>query len=191
MERRYNEITRRVLCSKYADWFLGFISFTESSFLPILIDPFQVLFTVARPERWLRYAIVASVGSVLGGIAGYILGALFFDLIGERIIEIYGLQSQFASTAELLGKNAFVMTLIGAITPVPYKIVAIVGGFLNINLLVFILASVLGRSVRFFVVGFLAKKLGEQAHDRFVRNVNIVTALVIVGIIVYVLYKTL
>lgn len=186
MSEKYSKLVERALRSKSAEWFLAVIAFTESSFLPILIDPFQVVFTLARTERWFRYVIIITIASVLGGVAGYALGALFFDVIAEEVIETYGLTEEFGSIAGLLGDNVFLMTLVGAITPLPYKIVALAAGFLKVNILVFIFASIIGRFVRFFLVGFLTKKFGEEAQKRLKRHTNMITIAIVLGIILYI-----
>ena len=115
----------RWLRSKHAGWILGLISFAESVIAPILIDPFLIALILARRERWLHYIFISVVFSVLGGIAAYILGALFFDFIGTWVISFYGLEDQFASITKHLDENGFVFVLLGALTPIPYKLVAI------------------------------------------------------------------
>lgn len=168
------------------DWSLGLISFTESSFMPILTDPFLLGMTIARPRLWLRYTIIAGVTSVLGGLFGYLLGAVFFDLVGERIIAFYHAEELFEKTALKLNEEAFWFTLIGAVTPIPYKLVAIVGGVLHINLLSFIVASIIGRFGRFIIVCYLSSKFGEYAFQKFNRRFTVFTLAILAGLGLYV-----
>lgn len=171
----------------YGDWFLGVASFTESSFLPILIDPFILAMTLAKPERWLKYAVVAGVTSVLGGLFGYFLGAVFFDLVGERLITYYHMEDSFVKASEAMNDGAFWFTLLGAFTPIPYKLTAIVGGVLHINILSFILASIIGRFGRFLIVAYLCHKFGEYALARFSKRFALTTLALCGGIALYAL----
>ena len=171
----------------YADVSLGLISFVESSFFPIITDPFLVAMTIAKPHKWRRYALIVSITSILGGLFGYFLGAVFFDVVGERLIAFYHAESLYETTVASMQSGAFVFTLIGALTPVPYKLVAIVGGVLHINILSFIIASILGRSVRFFLVTYISYKFGELALARFNKHLKIVTIAIVAGIALYLL----
>ncbi|MCD5382288.1 MAG: VTT domain-containing protein [Candidatus Pacebacteria bacterium] len=171
----------------YADWTLGAVSFTESSFLPILTDPFLVAVTLAQPRRWVWYVVLTTVTSVLGGLFGYMLGAVFFDVIGERIVAFYSLESVFEKTVVSLDNNAFLFTLIGAVTPIPYKLVAIVGGLTKINIPLFIVASIIGRALRFGLVGYITKTFGEYALAVFTRRFGFATVAIVCGVGAYAL----
>ena len=180
-------IPKKLRSQRFLDWSLGIISFTESSFLPILIDPFLVAMTLARHNKWFRYVVVASVTSILGGLFGYLLGAIFFDLIGEKMIAFYSLEEAFERTVLEVDRNAFYFTLIGAFTPIPYKLIALVGGFLKINIPLFILASIVGRFGRFVLVGYITKQFGEPALKVFKQRFGVVTVALACGIGAYVL----
>lgn len=178
-------LTHRLLRGPHAEWMLGWISFLESMLLPIVIDPFLVILILARPERWLRYSVIASSFSVLGGIAGYILGAVFFDLIGARIIALYNLEASFAHAVELFDGNVFWVMLIAAFTPIPFKLFAIVGGFLKVNFVLFVLASIVGRFARFLLVGYIAERFGKTALVIFSRHMNLITFAAVASVLVY------
>lgn len=181
----YRKVKKR-FSQKHVDWSLGLISFTESSFLPIITDPFLVAMTLARPKCWTRFIMIAGITSVLGGLFGYLLGAIFFDLIGVKLISVYHLEEVFDKTVVAVDKNAFYFTLIGAFTPVPYKIIALVGGFLKINIFLFILASIIGRFARFAIVGYITKHFGEHALRVFSRRFIITSGVVMCVIGVYI-----
>lgn len=169
----------------YADWLLGIVSFAESAFLPIITDPFLLAMTIAKPKLWVRYTVIAGVASVLGGLLGYFLGVAFFDLWGEQIIAFYGVEDMYEKVVVSLGENAFVFTLIGAFTPVPYKLVAIVGGAMHINIFAFIAASIIGRFVRFGLVAYISAKFGEYAVTKFNKRFKLVTIALVGGIVLY------
>jgi membrane protein YqaA with SNARE-associated domain len=169
----------------HADAFLGTASFLESAFLPILIDPFLVAMTIAKPQHWLRYALIAGITSIFGGLFGYLLGAIFFEFVGERLIAFYGAEDLFEKTVISMNNGAFFFTLIGAFTPVPYKLVAIVGGMLHINIFAFILASIIGRFGRFIMVTYISYRFGEYALRQFKKRLGIITIAIIVGILCY------
>ena len=158
------------LRSKYASWFLAVISFAESVFAPILIDPFLVAMILAKRERWLFYSIVAIVSSILGGLFAYLLGSVFFDVIGGRMISFFGLEAQFASVSASLDNNGFVFVLIGALTPIPYKLVALASGVAQVNILTFIFASIFGRILRLGLVGYIAYAVGPHALPLFRKH---------------------
>lgn len=153
----------RWLRSKHADWVLAAVSFTESVFAPILIDPFLVALILARRERWVRYIVIATLSSVLGGLVAYFLGLLFFEYVGAWLITMYGFEEQFLYVSEKLDSNGFVFVLLGALTPIPYKLVAIASGVGQINVVTFLFASVVGRALRMGLVGGATYLVGPHA----------------------------
>lgn len=185
------ETAKQLIKRKHAEWTLGIISFTESSVQPIIVDPFLVAMTLARPDRWFRFSTIAVVTSVLGGLFGYVLGAGFFELFGERVISFYNLEGLFAETVVKVDESAFLFTLLGAFTPLPYKLVVIIAGFLQINIFLFLLASIIGRAGRFYIVGYITKQFGEYALKRYVKRLHRVFAAVAIGVILYALYLLL
>lgn len=174
------------LRSKHAESILALISFAESVFAPILIDPFLIALILASPHRWKRYVLISIVASVIGGICAYILGALFFDTLGAKIIAMYSLESTFASISENLNNNGFAFVLIGAFTPIPYKIVALASGLLKINFLTFVVASVFGRILRLGLVGMAASMVGPHALPMVRKHLYSVAAVVGLILILYI-----
>lgn len=182
-----NSRMRRLLSGRGAEWMLALISFTESAFLPIITDPFLVMMTLAKRERWLRYSIIVSAASVAGGIAGYFIGMLFFDFIGARLVALYSLEEEFARTASLFNSGVFWVTLFGAVTPIPYKIFALVGGLLQVAFLPFVLASVVGRTARYILVSYITYRFGEYALQMFSRRLSYLTILLVIIVVAYVI----
>lgn len=158
------------LRSKHAGWILGVISFAESVFAPILIDPFLVALILAKRHIWIKYVAIAITCSVLGGIAGYALGALFYDFLGTKVITFYGLETQFATISSQLDSNGFVFVLLGALTPIPYKLVALASGLVQVNIWTFIFASIFGRILRLGLVGYAAYAVGPHALPLFRKH---------------------
>lgn len=157
----------RWLRSRFAASILAVISFAESLFLPVLIDPFLIALILARRSRWLYYTSVAIVFSVLGGLAGYFVGLWFFDIIAQPVIANYGWEAEFARVSSQIDASGFAFVLIGALTPIPYKIVAVASGFGQISFVTFLVASILGRILRLGLVGYLTYLVGPHALPVF------------------------
>ena len=177
------------LRSKYASWFLGGIAFAESVFAPILIDPFLVAMILAKRERWVQYTVIAIITSILGGLVAYILGALFFDVIGQKIVDFFNFRSQFDSIANGLDNNGFVFVLIGAITPIPYKLVALASGLVHVDLATFIFASIFGRIIRLGFVGYIAYAVGPHALPMFRKHLLKIAYVFLVILIGYIIFQ--
>ncbi len=166
-----------------AKLWLAIFSFTEASFFPIIADVFLLAILLGNGVRWVYYSFITTIFSVLGAAFGYLIGLLFFDLIGEFIIQTYNLQSQMLVVGEMFANNSFWAIFISAFTPIPFKVFTISAGFFKINFWIFILASILGRGMRFFAVGYLVKCFGKQmAHYAF-KYFNYLTLIIFVLIL--------
>ena len=151
---------------------LATVSFAESIIFPIPTSAFLIAVYMAGAKRWFYLAAFTTFFSILGGIVGYFLGYFFFDAVGVKIVEFYNLGSQFEAAQSLYDKNAFSVTLIGAFTPIPYKIFVLAAGFLKVNFFQFLLASIIGRGLQFFVIALVMKKFGEAATRLFLKYFN-------------------
>ncbi len=174
--------------SRHAVWILAAISFAESVFAPILIDPFLVGLIMAHRRRWKRYILVAISASIAGGVFAYYLGLLFFDTFGTAIIDTYGLEEQFTEISKQVDASGFVFVLIGAFTPIPYKLVALASGFLHVNIITFIVASIFGRIFRLGLVGLAAYAFNPRALPLMQRHhykVALVMAFILITYITY------
>lgn len=174
---------------KQLPWWLAVISFVESSFFPIPPDPFLLVSTCLKPEKWWRYALAISIASVFGGLLGYVIGYYFFDLFGQKIVSLYSLENQFKQVGELFEQNAFWAIFVSAFTPIPYKIFTIAGGFFRIDIVTFIIASLIGRSMRFFLVAFLAKLFGKTFGKLFLRFIDIILIVLVILLVLYSLHS--
>jgi membrane protein YqaA with SNARE-associated domain len=171
--------------SPHTKGWLLLLSFTESAIFVIPPDPLLAAIILAGSPRWVYYTIITTVASVLGAIFGYILGDFFFDTVGVLLINTYGLGSELEYVQKLFEGNAFGVILFSAITPVPFKIFVLSAGFLKINLVAFLSATILGRGLRYTLVAYTTHALGERALH-VARKYS--TAVTIVSIIVFAFY---
>jgi len=168
---------------------LRVIAFTESSFFPIPPDPFLGAMVIVKPKKWLTLSLNVVGYSVLGGILGYFLGYWFFDLFGPRIISFYDLADEFVLVEQFFRDHAFWSVFISAFTPIPYKVFTVGAGLFQVNFIVFLIASILGRGLRFIVVGSIFRYIGEKYSDLIFKYFNILSLLFGLLIIVYLLIK--
>jgi membrane protein YqaA with SNARE-associated domain len=156
-------------------WALFLIAVAESSFFPIPPDVFLIALCVACPQKSFRFAMVCSIGSVLGGVIGYGIGLGFMDTIGQQIMEWYGLHEKYASVQSLYQQyDAWAVGAAG-FTPLPYKLFTITAGAFKIDFLTFLLMSIVSRSARFFLVATLIYKFGAPVQSFINRYFNILS----------------
>ncbi|MBI4125702.1 MAG: DedA family protein [Deltaproteobacteria bacterium] len=160
-------------------WALFGIAVAESSFFPVPPDVLQIALGMERPQRSFWYALVSSIGSVLGGILGYAIGLFLYESIGKTIIEFYHLEAAFEKVGLYYQAQAFIWIFIAAFTPIPYKVFTIAAGVYHafVPLPVLILASAIGRPARFFLVGTLIYFFGPKIKDFIDRYFNLLTLL--------------
>ena len=150
---------------KSSNFYLGLVSFIESSFFPIPPDAMIIPMVIAKKKEFLKIFLIASIFSVLGGIFGYLIGYLFFDL-AMYVIEFYGYQDKVEnlklSMSQGSGFLAWLSILfLAGFTPLPYKAFTISSGIIAFNLPIFIIVSIISRSLRFFIVAYLSYRFGE------------------------------
>lgn len=186
------DLTVRRAEGKNAKWWLFAVAFTESSFFPIPPDVFLVaiLMTHERVKAFF-YAGLTTLGSVLGGMFGYVIGFFFFKTVGVWVVDVYHLEEQMTVVQKLFSENAFFAIFTAAFTPIPYKVFTIAAGLFNINLVTFVIASILGRGGRFFLIAIVMRFFGQQFASALYRYFNIITIAVtlLLGVIAYVVLK--
>jgi membrane protein YqaA with SNARE-associated domain len=163
---------------------LGAVSFAESSFFPIPPDAMIVPMVLARPDRAWRIALVATIASVLGGILGYAIGYYLFETLGQSLIQFYGYQDKFEAFKQAYNQWGLWIILIKGLTPIPYKLVTIASGAAAFDFPVFLLASIVTRGLRFFIVAALLRRFGEPIRDFVERRLTLVATaflLILVG----------
>ena len=159
---------------------LFLLALAESSFFPIPPDVLLMALAISAPRRALFYSLVCSVGSVIGGMVGYLIGLEFYELAGRRIIAFYGVTEQFDYVGMRYQENAFAAVAIAGFTPIPYKVFTIAAGVFRIPFATLVSASVLGRSGRFFLVGGLIRIFGPSIRAFIERYLNILSIVFVV-----------
>ena len=150
---------------KSSNFFLGVISFVESSFFPVPPDVMIIPMVIAKKKSYLKIFLIASIFSVLGGIFGYMLGAIFLDM-AMSVIEFYGYEKKVISLKNNLSQGEgflawFSILFLAGFTPLPYKVFTIASGLIGFNILIFIIVSLISRSLRFFLISYLSYKFGD------------------------------
>ena len=150
---------------KNSNFYLGLVSFIESSFFPIPPDVMIVPMVIAKKKEFIKIFLIASIFSVLGGILGYLIGYLFFDL-AMYVIEFYNYEDKVENLKSSMSKGSGLLAwlsilFLAGFTPLPYKAFTISSGLIAFNLPIFIIVSLVSRSLRFFIVAFLSYKFGE------------------------------
>ncbi|MBM3789046.1 MAG: DedA family protein [Acidobacteria bacterium] len=166
-----------------AGYFLFAVAFAESSFFPIPPDVLLIALGVLAPKRAFWNAAICSAGSVLGGVFGYYIGLEFYDVIGRRIIEMYGVQAQYLRVQQLYEQNAFSAIAIAGFTPIPYKVFTIAAGAFHIPIWTLVLASAGSRPARFFLVSALFYWHGPKIKGIIDKYFEILTVLFVVLLI--------
>ena len=183
---------------KSSNFYLGLVSFIESSFFPIPPDAMIIPMVIAKKKEYLKIFLIASIFSVLGGIFGYLIGYLFFDL-AMYLIEFYGYQDKVEnlklSMSQGSGFLAWLSILfLAGFTPLPYKAFTISSGLIAFNLPIFIIVSLISRSLRFFIVAYLSFKYGELFTEYMEKHGSkwftiIGIIIVIILVIIYLIFK--
>lgn len=162
---------------------LGVVSFAESSFFPIPPDIMIIPMVLARPNRAWTIALVATVTSVVGGVAGYAIGYFLLETLGKPILAFYGYAAGFAEFQRLYNEWGLWIILIKGMTPIPYKLVTIASGAAAFDFPVFIAASLVTRAARFYLVAALLKYFGPPIRAFVERYLTLVTTIFVIGLV--------
>lgn len=173
-----------------AEYLLGIIAFCESSFFPIPPDLVLIPMVLSRPKKWIRIGIIATFFSVLGGVFGYFIGIFLWEFIGEPIIHFYKLSDEFLIFQNNYNSKGAIIVFLAGISPIPYKLITIASGGLGLNIYIFILASVLSRGFRFFIIAIIISLFGEKAKIFLEKNLTLTSSmigivLIIIALIVF------
>lgn len=166
-----------------AGWALFLIAFIESSFFPIPPDVLLIALAISIPKRAFLYALVCSVGSVLGGMFGYFIGLELYEAVGSRIIAFYGLEEQYLAVKALYDSNAFSAIAIAGFTPIPYKVFTIAAGAFQVSFGTLVAASAVSRPARFFLVAALFYYFGPRVKPLIDKYFELLTAVFVVLLI--------
>ena len=197
MFRKLYNKTIQLAGNKNSKFFLGGISFIESFVFPIPPDVIIIPMTIAKPNSWLKIALIATVGSVMGAILGYFIGYVFFNEIGIKIFELYGVDNISFLKDKVSSDGGVIawMTLlaIAGFTPVPFKLLTITSGFIHFNFFYFVIISILTRGSRFFIIAFLIGNFGpamKKIIEKKLITISIIFSIIVI-IIAYLVYNFL
>ena len=182
LKKFYNNILKLSAKPK-AEKFLALVAFSESSFFPIPPDLLLLPMALARPLKWIRLALITTVFSVLGGILGYLIGVFLWETIGQYIIEIYHLEEKFNIFKDNYNTKGALIVFIAGFTPIPYKLITIASGGMNLNIIIFIIASILSRGARFFLLTAIIRIFGDTAKlfiDKYFSFLTVIVGLIVI-----------
>jgi membrane protein YqaA with SNARE-associated domain len=173
--------------SRYGLWFLGILSFVESSLLiPLITDPFMAAYILVHRGRAVVAVVVTTVTSLLGGLVAYITAAFVMDKIFEFLspetIQVFN--EMIVSVKE----ETFIMAFLGALTPIPFTLSALAAGVIKGDLLMFMLGALAGRAIRYSIVGYLTYRYGQPALELAKKNIALASVItfIIVGIYIWI-----
>ena len=161
--KRVYDWSLRMARHRHAERALAAVCFAESSFIPMFPEVMLLPMILAERAKAWRYAAICTVSSVLGGIAGYLIGALLFEAVGEPLLRFYGMTGDFEQIAAKFNEYGWLMVVIGGATPIPYKVVTISSGVTQLDFMTFVVASLVSRGVRFALPCAIIYFFGEHA----------------------------
>ena len=184
---------------KSSNFYLGLVSFIESSFFPIPPDVMVIPMVISKKNDFIKIFLITTIFSVLGGMLGYLIGAFFFEF-GAHIMSFYGYEDKLSKIKEnLVNSDGFYAWLgvlfLAGFTPLPYKVFTIASGLIGFNFLIFVLISLISRGLRFFIVSYLSYKFGDLFNEYMDKHGSkwftiIGILIVIIGLIIYLIFKS-
>ena len=182
---------------KSSKYFLAFISFIESFIFPIPPDVLIIPMTIAKRQEWIKIASIATIGSVAGACLGYFIGYVFFNEVGLKIFELYGVDNTSFLKDKVSSEGGVVawitLLAIAGFTPVPFKLLTITSGFVHFNIIYFIAIAAATRGLRFFLIAFLIGNFGpamKKIIEKKLLTVSIIFSIVII-VLAYFIYNFL
>ena len=183
MINRLYSRTLAMAAHRHAMAAMGLISFAESSVLPLPPDFLLVPMVLARPRRAWLIAAICTITSVVGGYVGYAIGYYLFDAVGQPVLEFYHAMNRYEAFKAAFAEWGVWIILIKGLTPIPFKLVTIASGAAQFDLVAFTLASLVSRSLRFFLLAALLWRFGEPIRDFIERRLMLVTSLVAIAVV--------
>lgn len=160
---------------RHAIWWLALFAFVEASFFPIPPHPLLGLMCLAEPKKAIRFAVVATLASVAGGVLGYLIGWGLYDTIGTQLLAALGLTESFPQAVCYLNEYGFWLFVAKGATPIPFKLLTITAGFMGMNLGLFLLGSIVSRAISFMIVGVLFRLFGAPIKRFIDKYLGLVT----------------
>jgi membrane protein YqaA with SNARE-associated domain len=183
MMRRLYDWIMGLAGHKRAPHALFWVSFAESSIFPIPPDVMLIPMILAQRAKAWSFATICTIGSVLGGLAGYAIGYFLFAFLGQPILALYGYAGRFEEAADLFREWGVAILIAKGWTPFPYKVLTIAAGAFKMDLVAFVLASIVARAMRFYLVAALLFWFGEPIKDFIERRLSLVTTAFLVALI--------
>ena len=178
---------------KSSKYFLAFISFIESFIFPIPPDVLIIPMTIAKREEWIKIATIATIGSVAGACLGYFIGYVFFNEVGLKIFELYGVDNTSFLKDKVSSEGGAIawitLLAIAGFTPVPFKLLTITSGFVHFNIIYFIAIATATRGLRFFLIAFLIGNFGsamKKIIEKKLLTVSIIFSIIIITVAYFV-----
>lgn len=168
----------------HAQGWLAFFCFVEASFFPIPPHPLLGLMCLAEPHKAIRFAIIATLSSVGGAVFGYAIGWGLYDTVGKQMLDLLGLAESFPAAQCTFEEYGVAAVIFAAATPVPFKLLTITAGFMEMAIIPFILASLVGRSLIFMTVGILFRVFGapiKKIIDEYLGTVTTLFVVLVIG----------
>jgi len=183
MLRRLYDWTVAKAAHPHAEWWLALVAFLEASFFPVPPHPLLGLMCLAEPKRALRYAVIATGASVIGGLLGYAIGHFLYDSVGVQLLAFLHLSESFPRAACYLREYGVEIIVIKGATPIPFKLITLTAGFIGMPLIPFVLASIVSRAISFVSMGLLFRVFGAPIKRFIDKYLGLVTIGVVVIII--------
>jgi membrane protein YqaA with SNARE-associated domain len=175
LRRLYDWTLAKAAHPRAAAW-LALFAFVEASFFPIPPHPLLGLMCLAEPRRAIRFALIATVASVAGGLLGYAIGRFLYDSVGVGLLDLLGMRESFPRAACYLREYGAEIIMIKGATPIPFKLLTITAGFIAMPLVPFLLASLVSRSISFMIVGVLFRLFGKRIKAFIDKYLGLATA---------------
>jgi len=194
MLKKLYDWTLSLAARKSAEWWLGIISFVESSIFLVPAEALLLPMGLARPERAYRYALITTVGSVLGGVAGWLLGYYAYELIARPVLEFYGSLDKFEILRSSSSRDAILIMLVtsGVAHLPPMKVVTILSGAAAVDIWLFVGSAIIARGGKFFVIAWLLRRYGEPIRHFIEKRLGLIAlAAVVALVLLYVAVRTL
>jgi membrane protein YqaA with SNARE-associated domain len=176
MLRRLYDWTMAKAAHRRAEWWLAGFAFVEASFFPIPPHPLLGLMCLAEPNKAIRFAAIATLASVAGGLLGYAIGWGLYDTVGKELLAWLGLTESFPAAVCYLNEYGFWLFVAKGATPIPFKLLTITAGFMGMHIGLFLLGSVVSRAISFMIVGVLFRLLGAPIKRFIDKYLGLVTA---------------
>jgi membrane protein YqaA with SNARE-associated domain len=176
MLRKLYDWTMAKAAHPKAEWWLAGFAFVEASFFPIPPHPLLGLMCLAEPKKAIRFAMIATFASVLGGLLGYAIGWGLYDTVGKELLAWLGLTESFPAAVCYLNEYGFWLFVAKGATPIPFKLLTITAGFMGMHIGLFLLGSVVSRAISFMIVGVLFRLFGAPIKRFIDKYLGLVTA---------------